>query len=154
MKSGWSIAPCQHNCARGAFDKDKSLWASWTIQSLGEEGKVGHSVSVPGSLGIIPSNDDRYGLVEIPVRQKTEGLESCDTHRRVIGYSAVYGETHTLDPSLPVCPAFAEIGRRLGPFSLGLIPIGAYAPRVLFSIVHNAPIDAVRMFKDLVGGHA
>lgn len=64
------------------------------------------------------------------------------------GYSSVDSETHTIDPTRPVCPAFAEIGERLGPFSLGLIPIGAYAPRHLMSMVHNAPIDAVRMFQD------
>jgi len=32
-----------------------------------------------------------------------------------------------------------------------MIPIGAYAPRHIMSTVHNAPIDAVRMFKDTVG---
>lgn len=31
-----------------------------------------------------------------------------------------------------------------------MIPIGAYAPRHLMSTNHNAPIDAVRMFKDVV----
>ena len=67
-----------------------------------------------------------------------------------LGYCSVNTETHAIDPTLPVCPAFAEIGTRLGPFSLGLIPIGAYAPRVRMSPLHNAPIDAVRMFKDVV----
>lgn len=59
-------------------------------------------------------------------------------------------DNHNIDPTRPVCPAFAEIGERLGPFSLGLIPIGAFAPRPLMSHLHNAPIDAVRMFKDTV----
>ena len=66
------------------------------------------------------------------------------------GYCSTDKEDHRLDTSLPVCPAFKEIGKRLGPFDLALIPIGAYAPRFQMSPIHNAPIDAVRMFKDLV----
>ncbi|ORY20713.1 beta-lactamase superfamily domain-domain-containing protein [Naematelia encephala] len=65
------------------------------------------------------------------------------------GYSYVDKDIHTIDPSYPICPAFTEIGERAGPFTLGLIPIGAYAPRHLMSPAHNAPIDAVRMFKDV-----
>lgn len=49
---------------------------------------------------------------------------------------------------LPRCPDFAEIGRRRGPFDLGLIPIGAYKPRYLFSDLHANPFDAVEIFKD------
>jgi N-acyl-phosphatidylethanolamine-hydrolysing phospholipase D len=49
---------------------------------------------------------------------------------------------------LPHCPAFAQIGRLRGPFDLGLIPIGAYAPRYLFSGVHANPVDSVNIFGD------
>ena len=87
----------------------------------------------------------RYGSEEtlvncslLPMTMLTSGYCSTDT------------EDHKLDTSLPVCPAFKEIGKRLGPFDLALIPIGAYAPRFQMSPIHNAPIDAVRMFKDLV----
>ena len=37
-------APCQHSCARGLFDLDKCLWASWGIQSLTDSEEVGASV--------------------------------------------------------------------------------------------------------------
>lgn len=50
--------------------------------------------------------------------------------------------------SLPRCPQFAEIGRLRGPFDLGLIPIGAYAPRSFFSPVHANPFDSVEIFVD------
>ncbi|SPQ20185.1 5a554dac-cabe-45c5-a3e4-ac6a855a290e [Thermothielavioides terrestris] len=50
--------------------------------------------------------------------------------------------------SLPRCPQFREIGERRGPFDLGLIPIGAYKPRELFSWMHANPYDAVEIFKD------
>ncbi|KAF2398322.1 Metallo-hydrolase/oxidoreductase [Trichodelitschia bisporula] len=48
----------------------------------------------------------------------------------------------------PHCPAFKEIGELRGPFDLGLIPIGAYKPRFLFSSMHADPFDAVNIFKD------
>ncbi|KAK4226745.1 beta-lactamase superfamily domain-containing protein [Podospora fimiseda] len=50
--------------------------------------------------------------------------------------------------SLPKCPQFKQIGERRGPFDLGLIPIGAYSPRWLFSWMHADPFDAVEIFKD------
>ena len=50
--------------------------------------------------------------------------------------------------SLPRCPHFAQIGNLRGPFDLGLIPIGAYKPRFLWSPLHANPYDAVEIFKD------
>ena len=38
---------------------------------------------------------------------------------------------------------FKAIGRRLGPFRLGLIPIGAYAPRYFMGPAHVNPAEAV-----------
>lgn len=49
---------------------------------------------------------------------------------------------------LPVCPQFRQIGDLRGPFDLGLIPIGAYAPRYVFSPMHANPADAVEIFRD------
>jgi N-acyl-phosphatidylethanolamine-hydrolysing phospholipase D len=40
---------------------------------------------------------------------------------------------------------FAEVGRLLGPFDLGVIPIGAYAPRDLHAVSHMDPTDAMRV---------
>ncbi|KAF2852803.1 Metallo-hydrolase/oxidoreductase [Plenodomus tracheiphilus IPT5] len=56
-------------------------------------------------------------------------------------YSAEYSH-------LPTCPAFSQIGKHRGPFDLGLIPIGAYEPRWMFSNVHASPKDAVNIFVD------
>eukprot|EP00246_Nothoceros_aenigmaticus_P002244 TRINITY_DN13062_c0_g1_i1.p1 TRINITY_DN13062_c0_g1~~TRINITY_DN13062_c0_g1_i1.p1 ORF type:complete len:361 (+),score=39.76 TRINITY_DN13062_c0_g1_i1:95-1177(+) len=47
------------------------------------------------------------------------------------------------DNGEPVCPAFAEIGRKFGPFDAAFIPIGAYSPRYFMSAVHASPEDAV-----------
>lgn len=49
---------------------------------------------------------------------------------------------------LPRCPQFKQIGELRGPFDLGLIPIGAYYPRVAFSSMHANPFDSVEIFKD------
>ncbi|ORY85333.1 beta-lactamase superfamily domain-domain-containing protein [Leucosporidium creatinivorum] len=51
----------------------------------------------------------------------------------------------TSEEGLPVCPAFAEIGRRFGGFDLACIPIGAYSPRHIMSKVHCSPEDAVEL---------
>ncbi|HEX6047667.1 MAG TPA: MBL fold metallo-hydrolase [Gemmatimonadaceae bacterium] len=50
------------------------------------------------------------------------------------------------------CPAFAEIGVRLGPFDACLLPIGAYEPRWYMRYVHMTPEEAVRGFEDLCRG--
>ncbi|KAK1590558.1 NAPE-hydrolyzing phospholipase D [Colletotrichum navitas] len=49
---------------------------------------------------------------------------------------------------LPICPQFKQIGDLRGPFDLGLIPIGAYYPRVAFSGMHANPFDSVEIFQD------
>jgi L-ascorbate metabolism protein UlaG (beta-lactamase superfamily) len=46
-------------------------------------------------------------------------------------------------------PHWAEIGRRLGPPDLALLPIGAYDPRWLMAPVHMNPEEAVQAHLDL-----
>ncbi len=46
-------------------------------------------------------------------------------------------------------PVFAEWGERLGGFDLGLVGIGAYAPRALMVATHTSPEDAVQLGRDL-----
>lgn len=47
------------------------------------------------------------------------------------------------------CGCFQEIGSRLGPFALALIPIGSYEPRWFMEAVHCTPAEAVRIHRDL-----
>ncbi|KAF4595785.1 NAPE-hydrolyzing phospholipase D [Ophiocordyceps camponoti-floridani] len=54
----------------------------------------------------------------------------------------------TFSALLPRCPHFRHIGDLRGPFDLGLIPIGAYHPRVAFSGMHANPFDAVEIFAE------
>ena len=51
------------------------------------------------------------------------------------------------------CPAFLEIGARLGPFDACLLPIGAYEPRRYMRYVHMTPEEAVRAYEELCRGN-
>ena len=51
------------------------------------------------------------------------------------------------------CPAFLEIGARLGPFDACLLPIGAYEPRWYMRYVHMTPEEAVRAYQELCRDH-
>jgi N-acyl-phosphatidylethanolamine-hydrolysing phospholipase D len=67
------------------------------------------------------------------------------------GYRTVPEGIDELGPgfdALPKNPHFAQIGDLRGPFDLGLIPIGAYHPRFMYSPVHASPLDAVEIFQD------
>ncbi|KAK7746978.1 hypothetical protein SLS53_002166 [Cytospora paraplurivora] len=67
------------------------------------------------------------------------------------GYRCVPEGMEELGPGfdeLPRSPQFEQIGDLRGPFDLGLIPIGAYYPRFMYSGVHASPYDAVEIFQD------
>jgi N-acyl-phosphatidylethanolamine-hydrolysing phospholipase D len=46
-------------------------------------------------------------------------------------------------------PVFADVGEAAGPFDLGMVGIGAYAPRELMRANHTTPEEAVRLGRDL-----
>lgn len=50
-------------------------------------------------------------------------------------------------------PVFKEIGERLGPFDLALVPIGAYQPRRLMHCVHTTPEEALQIARQIGARH-
>lgn len=116
-----SCLPAQHTSSRYSLDTDRTLWCSWAVKSTGPS-------SAPLTKSIYFGGDTGYRKVpQIP--------EDEDD----------YGEKYA---HLPSNPDFKEIGKLRGPFDVGLIPIGAYKPRFLFSPVHADPQDAVEIFRD------
>ncbi|WP_376091158.1 MBL fold metallo-hydrolase [Roseomonas sp. CCTCC AB2023176] len=67
---------------------------------------------------------------------------------------------HTAAGALIFCgdtgygPHLAEVGARLGPFAVGLVPIGAYEPRWFMQVVHMNPEEALHAQSDLRVGTA
>jgi N-acyl-phosphatidylethanolamine-hydrolysing phospholipase D len=51
------------------------------------------------------------------------------------------------------CPAFKEIGDRLGPFDVALLPIGAYEPRWFMRMAHMNPEEALQSYLDVRADH-
>jgi N-acyl-phosphatidylethanolamine-hydrolysing phospholipase D len=49
-------------------------------------------------------------------------------------------------------PEFRQIGHRLGPFDVQLLPVGAYEPRWFMRVVHMNPEEAIRAFGEVAGG--
>lgn len=67
------------------------------------------------------------------------------------GYRCVPKGIEELGPDFDKLPRnlqFTQTGNLRGPFDLGLIPIGAYHPRFMYSGVHASPYDAVEIFQD------
>ena len=72
-----------------------------------------------------------------------------DTHRGYGGY-VIEGGGHTVYHSGDTAyfPGFAEIGRRLGPVEVALMPIGAYFPDS-YRAVHTSPEEGLQGFVDV-----
>lgn len=113
-----SCLPAQHTSSRYGYDQNKTLWCSWAIRSA--------------SKSVFFGGDTGYRAVPVLSAGETED----DYH-----LSEKYAH-------LPHNPSFAQIGELRGPFDVGLIPIGAYQPRFLFSWMHADPFDAVDIFRD------
>ncbi|SMR64351.1 unnamed protein product [Zymoseptoria tritici ST99CH_1A5] len=119
----FSCLPAQHATARTGPDRNTTLWCGWSITTP-------HSQPNPKSVYFVGDT----GYRSIP--EKLDIDRAFDQHNPAL-------------KELPVCPAFAQIGKLRGPFDLALIPIGAYAPRWLFSGLHGDPYDAVAICEDV-----
>lgn len=126
--------PSQHFSGRGLHDRDATLWASWAL--IGEGGpQAGAEESKAG--GGDPEEAAAAGERE-PAGAALSVWFGGDTGYRAVprGFDDFDEEARA---ALPACPAFSAIGRRLGPFTLACIPIGAYSPRWFMSPIHCDP---------------
>lgn len=115
-----SCTPAQHFSSRTLWDRNRTLWCSWSLRLMkGDQ----------SSFSYFFAGDTGYASVS-----KTD-LES----------DLILSSPRDRD----YCPAFKEIGDRLGPFNLSCIPIGAYLPRRIMSGIHCAPEDAVCIHQDI-----
>ncbi|KAK7001493.1 Zn-dependent hydrolase oxidoreductase family [Favolaschia claudopus] len=121
-----TFTPGQHFTGRGLRDRFKSLWGGWVVESS-------------------PS----------PQTSSSSSAENTTPPARIYfggdtGYRSVPSDTDDGPDTLPVCPAFKEIGARFASgFDFAMIPIGAYQPRRAMSPVHCAPRDSVALFQDI-----
>jgi L-ascorbate metabolism protein UlaG (beta-lactamase superfamily) len=124
-----SCLPAQHCSSRRPGDYNTTLWCSWAVSSS--------SPSSPESRSVYFGGDTGYRHVpRVPAVEATD-----ETRNPAADFEPPYD-------TLPVCPQFAQIGELRGPFDLGLLPIGAYKPRYLFSHMHANPFDSVDIFRD------
>jgi N-acyl-phosphatidylethanolamine-hydrolysing phospholipase D len=83
--------------------------------------------------------------------QHFSGRTLWDRNQRLWSGWAVAGKTRRLffAGDTGYYDAFKEIGRRLGPFDLAAIPIGAYEPAVIMKMSHVTPEQALQVFADV-----
>jgi N-acyl-phosphatidylethanolamine-hydrolysing phospholipase D len=82
--------------------------------------------------------------------QHFSGRTLSDRNRRLWAGWVVAGPTRRFyfAGDTAYFPAFAEIGRRLGPLHLAAVPIGAYSPREIMSPVHTTPEEGLQAALD------
>jgi N-acyl-phosphatidylethanolamine-hydrolysing phospholipase D len=84
--------------------------------------------------------------------QHWSGRSLRDENRRLWASWAVLGRDRRLyfaGDTGYYAPIFQEIGRRLGPFDLGALPIGAYMPRAMMLVSHLTPEEALQVQDDV-----
>lgn len=131
-----SCLPSQHTSSRFGLDQDKTLWCSWGVKSTGPPPPSSSSSSSspesspsPVTKSVYFGGDTGYRWVpDLPAGEDDDRAPKYD--------------------HLPSNPDFRLIGELRGPFDLGLLPIGAYAPRSMMSHMHADPADAVDIFRD------
>jgi L-ascorbate metabolism protein UlaG (beta-lactamase superfamily) len=132
IKGRISFLPAQHVSARGPFDRYQTLWGSWSVESEGKKVYFTGYVTLSQWIHMVNQTNPR----------------NSDTGYRKVPELPEGEDDHDPKHNFPVCPAFKQVGEFRGPFDLGLIPIGAYAPRHIWSAAHADPHDAVDIFKD------
>ncbi|THH20598.1 hypothetical protein EW146_g807 [Bondarzewia mesenterica] len=115
-----TCTPSQHTSGRKGYDRWNSLWGAWVVEELLPPSSPGNTWEDVGRKAYFAG----------------------DT-----GYRTVRNEED--EDTAEVCPAFRMVGERFGGVDVALLPIGAYAPRSMWSNLHASPGDAVRIMTDV-----
>ncbi|KAJ2082554.1 hypothetical protein H4R24_001500 [Coemansia sp. RSA 988] len=95
-------------------------------------------------------NDRKFRIISTPT-QHWSGRNGLDSNSSLWSSFLVKGMNasvfHCGDTGY--CPAFEDVGKKYGPVSLAILPIGSYEPRWYMCHQHVNPDDAVRIHKDL-----
>jgi N-acyl-phosphatidylethanolamine-hydrolysing phospholipase D len=94
-------------------------------------------------------------LVCVPA-QHWSARSLWDENRRLWSGWAVLGRDRRLyfaGDTGYYAPIFEAIGRRLGPFDVAAVPVGAYRPPALMRLSHTTPEQALRVLLDVGGRH-
>jgi N-acyl-phosphatidylethanolamine-hydrolysing phospholipase D len=99
------------------------------------------------------TNAARAAITAVPA-QHFSGRSLTNRDRTLwAGFAIVAGEWRVLFAGdTGYHPEFTEIGRRLGPFDVALLPVGAYDPRWFMRPVHMDPEEAVAATIELGAG--
>ena len=123
--------PTQHFSGRSIWNRDGTLWCSYYIEEMPEEGTGrAQKIFFAGDTGYrsppphAPSYES-WDHTKIPDRKSSD------------------------ESDLPTCPGFRLIKQVLGPPDLALLPIGLCNPRNFMAPVHCNPFDSLDVHKDL-----
>ena len=120
-----TCTPTMHWSGRKGTDTNTSLWASFHIEELPEDGSRGLSFFHAGDTGTPERHDPSHAACPL-----TAPFTCPDS----IGYS----------PTL-----FEAVGQVLGPVTLAAIPIGSYGPRWHLQLHHEDPLGATHLSQDI-----
>lgn len=123
-----TCVPAQHFSGRSLTDRDQTLWAGWVFEALPSGNESSSSSAPTAGKKIYFAGDSGYRTV--PYGTSAEGEKNLET-----------------------CPAFKEIGDKLGPFDHAAIPIGAYLPRSFMSAIHVSFIATVLLCEAVLTLH-
>jgi N-acyl-phosphatidylethanolamine-hydrolysing phospholipase D len=115
-----------------------------------EEAQVGPSTAGPGDGRAGEGAEDvRVSITAAPAQHWTR--RGWAVNRRLWASFAIRGGGRAVyfGGDSGWFPGYAEIGARLGPFDLHLLPIGAYAPRWFMQRAHMNPEEAVQAHCEL-----
>jgi N-acyl-phosphatidylethanolamine-hydrolysing phospholipase D len=135
---------------------DANVTLKKTQSASGGETTDGGADTISVQVSCLPS---QHGTMRTPLDKDTAlwaswGIKSGGKSLWFAGdtgYRTVPEGIDELGPGFDALPTnhhFKQIGEFRGPFDLGLIPIGAYHPRFMYSPVHASPLDAVEIFQD------